>query len=133
MNKRRIMLADDESYITSVLAAKLESLGDAVDVVANGEEGFLTACEILPDLIVSDFQMPLCSGYEMAVKLRENPATSSIPVILLTARGHLLSAEELAKTNIKKVLDKPFSARELLGHIDALVGRPGDAGLKQSA
>ena len=60
----------------------------------------------------------------MAVKLKQNESTAHIPVLMLTARGHLLSAEELAKTNICALMAKPFSARELVGRIEELIGPP---------
>ena len=69
--------------------------------------------------------MPVLSGYEMAVKLKENPETCAIPVLMLTGRGHLLSDEQLARTNIRYLLSKPFSAKSLLAKIDDLIGPPG--------
>jgi DNA-binding response OmpR family regulator len=57
--------------------------------------------------------------------LKREQKTSSLPVIMLTARGHHLSPEQLAMTNIRMLLPKPFSARELLEHVDELMSRGG--------
>lgn len=124
MANRKILLADDEAYVTSILAMKLQQLGDEVVIASDGQESFDLACEHMPRLVVTDFQMPNLSGYEMAVKLKENEATAHIPVLMLTARGHLLSAAELAKTNICGLMPKPFSARELIGRIEEIIGPP---------
>lgn len=124
MRPRKILLADDETYVTSLVAAKLRNLGDEVHIACDGEEAFSMACDLLPDLIVTDFQMPVMSGYEFACALRSSHAAREIPVIMLTARGHLLSPGELAKTNIQQLLAKPFSAKELVTKIEDLIGPP---------
>jgi len=74
------------------------------------------------DLIVSDFQMPLLSGFDLCVRLREEPKTAQIPVIMLTARGHRLAASQLAQTNIKHLLPKPFSTKDLLTKVEEILG-----------
>jgi DNA-binding response OmpR family regulator len=122
---RNILLADDEAYVTSILAHKLQQLGDQVTVASDGQEALDLAIKLNPSIVVSDFQMPLLSGYEMAVKLKENAVTSGVPVLMLTARGHLLSDEQLALTNIRHLLSKPFSAKSLIAKIEDLIGPPG--------
>jgi CheY-like chemotaxis protein len=121
---RHILLADDEAYVTSILAHKLRQLGDEVIVASDGQESFDLACKHRPQIVVSDFQMPVLSGYEMAMKLKQNADTAAIPVLMLTGRGHLLSAEQLAMTNIRHLLEKPFSAKSLLAKITEVIGPP---------
>ena len=111
---RNILLVDDEAYVTTVLSDKFKHLGDQVKIADNGEAGLAMALEMIPDVIVTDYQMPLLSGYDMAVRLRSDARTRNVPVIMLTARGHHLSPQQLAMTNIKHLLNKPFSAREVL-------------------
>jgi two-component system phosphate regulon response regulator PhoB len=119
---RTILLADDEAYVTSVISHKLQQLGDRVIVASDGEEAFELACQHKPSMIVTDFQMPVLSGFEMALLLKRTEQTSQIPVLMLTARGHLLSEAELAQTNIRALLAKPFSAKALIAKIDELIG-----------
>jgi CheY-like chemotaxis protein len=121
---RRILLADDEAYVTSVISHKLQQLGDDVIVASDGQEAFELASQHRPDIVVSDFQMPVLSGFEMALLLKRCEQTTMIPVLMLTARGHLLSEPELAQTNIRALLSKPFSAKALLGKIEELIGPP---------
>ncbi len=118
---KTILIVDDEPHIVHIIRYKLERSGYRVEVADDGEAGFETAQTLDPDLIVTDFQMPVLSGYEMCVKLHASELTADTPVIMVTARGHKLSAEELEKTNIRQMLCKPFSARELLDVIGELL------------
>ena len=124
---RTILLADDEAYITSVISHKLQQLGDRVILASDGQEAFDLATKHRPDLVVTDFQMPVLSGFEMAMKLKQSPPTMTTPVMMLTARGHLLSKEQLAQTNIRCLLDKPFSAKVLVAKVQELIGPPSSA------
>lgn len=122
MTGPRILVCDDEAHILHVLSAKLRNNGFEVYSAADGEEGLELAARHQPDLIITDYQMPLLSGLEMCAKLRADPKLSGIPVVMLTARGFSLEAKELAETNIRQVLTKPFSPREVLQLARNLVG-----------
>ena len=110
----KILIADDEPHVTYVVRYKLEKAGYEVFTATNGKDAYEIACAELPDAIVTDFQMPGCSGFEMATRLRANAETANIPVIMLTARAHKLKPSEIAETNIQHLMDKPFSPTELL-------------------
>ncbi len=113
----KLLVVDDEPYLTELVAQSLERAGYAVTVCSDGEEALEAARRERPDLIVSDYQMPLMDGFALAVRLKETAETSHIPVIMLTARGHRLSPTELARTNIRELMPKPFSARQLKARI----------------
>lgn len=117
-----ILLADDEAHITCVVAAKLRGVGFAVVTARDGEEALDLALRSPPDLVITDLQMPRLSGLELACRLRENPSTASVPVIMLTARGYIAETHELARTNIRRMMSKPFSAREVVRHVTELLG-----------
>ena len=121
MDGKTLLLVDDEQHITHLLAHKLKQTGATVITAVDGQEGFNLACDHEPELVVTDFQMPVLNGYDMSVKLRANQMTAHIPLIMLTARGHGLSAEKLAQTNIKHLMSKPFSARDLIAKIGQLI------------
>jgi two-component system, OmpR family, alkaline phosphatase synthesis response regulator PhoP len=108
-----IVVAEDEPAIRLVLASKLKQAGYTVLPAANGEEALQIARSILPDLIITDFQMPRMDGLAMARILHESEATRSIPLIVLSARGHRLGSEDVGGTNVIHVLMKPFSMREV--------------------
>jgi CheY-like chemotaxis protein len=91
-------------------------------IATNGEEAFELARTHRPDMIVTDFQMPVMSGYELSIALRNTRATAAIPVLMITARGHMLSPDDLEKTNIKAMMCKPFSPRHVLERILSILG-----------
>lgn len=122
MNAHRILVCDDEPHIVHVVAMKLRNGGFDVLTAADGEEAFGLACESVPDLVVTDYQMPVLSGLELCAKLRAESKTCEIPIIMLTARGFSLSEDDLEGTNIRKVLPKPFSPREVLASVRELLG-----------
>lgn len=120
--QRLILVVDDEAHITHVVALKLSNAGYKVLTAGDGEEAFDIAVAERPDLIITDLQMPYMSGLELAKKLRRQAETDSTPVLMLTARGYALDQSELGQTNIKGVMSKPFSPREVLDRTRAVLG-----------
>jgi CheY-like chemotaxis protein len=133
MGRRTILVADDEPYLTFMLATRLREHGADVIVAGDGEEALRLAREHHPDLILTDFQMPVLSGLELARKLLEQPDTAEIPVLLLTARGHRLPAAELVATNIRHLIAKPFSTKELIAIVSELCGLDQSEGRAKAA
>ncbi len=121
MNHTRILVADDEAHIVQVLSVKLRNAGYEVITAVDGEEAFELACQNSPQLIITDFQMPYMTGLELCKALAAKPATSGIPVVILTARGYALEDADLAIGNIRKVLAKPFSPRNVLQLVEELI------------
>ncbi len=111
---KKILVVDDEKHILHVVSLKLKNAGYEVITAGDGEEGYETACEETPDLIITDFQMPYMTGMEMSRELQKTAETREIPILMLTARGYALTEEDLAAVNIKHSISKPFSPRELL-------------------
>lgn len=118
MAQHRILIADDEAYVTTTLSGKFRAAGYEVMTASDGAEAFETAASFLPDLIISDFQMPVLCGYEMSLKIAADARTHGIPIFLLTSRGHVLSEDELSRGNIVTVIAKPFSFRDLIARAD---------------
>ncbi|MEX2672419.1 MAG: response regulator [Phycisphaeraceae bacterium] len=117
-----ILVVDDESHIVNVVSLKLRNAGFTVVTASDGEEAFELAQQCLPELIITDYQMPFLSGLEMCEKLKQTPATAHIPALMLTARGFSLTQADLAPTNVVGVLSKPFSPREIVKRVQELVG-----------
>lgn len=125
MNVKTVLVADDEAHILHLVAFKLAQAGLRVITAADGEEAYEMACEHTPDLVVTDLQMPLLSGIELGTRLRSTESTSRIPVLMVTARPHLVTEEELSRTNIRAVMCKPFSPREFLDTVQGMLGQSG--------
>ena len=118
MPDKNILVVDDEIHIVQVVAIKLRNNGYNVTTAEDGRSALECIHKSKPDIIVTDFQMPAMSGLEMVEKIRDNPETADIPVIMLTARGFAINEEAKSKLKILRCLSKPFSPRELLKNIE---------------
>ncbi len=118
---KKILVADDEVHIIHVVAIKFRNNGYEVISADNGAEAYELACKEKPDIIVTDYQMPVMTGLELVEKLRENDQTKDIPVILLTARSFAISKEQQETLQISGCLSKPFSPKELLGNVEDIL------------
>ena len=121
MADKKVLVVDDEIHIIHVVAIKLRNNGYEVISAENGAEAFKLACEEKPDIVVTDFQMPVMTGVELVEKLRQNEATKDIPVIMLTARGFAIKDEQKEDLQISEFLSKPFSPKELLRSIEDIL------------
>lgn len=116
-----VLIADDEPHIRHLVGVKLKTAGFNVLVASNGQDCLDLAREHRPQLIVTDYQMPVLSGFEMSQALASDEDTASIPVILLTARGHKLSEDDLSTTSIRMVVDKPFGPTDLINRVKGML------------
>lgn len=121
MADKKVLVVDDEIHIVHVVAIKLRNNGYEVISASNGAEAFDLACGEKPDIIVTDYQMPIMSGLELVTKLRGNEATKDIPVILLTARSFAIDDSTKDELQISECLSKPFSPKELLRSIEDIL------------
>lgn len=121
MVDKKVLIVDDEIHIVHVVAIKLRNNGYEVISADNGAEAFDLALKEKPDIIVTDFQMPLMTGMELVEKLRQHPETRDIPVIMLTARSFAIPQEQQENLQISGCLSKPFSPKELLGNIEDIL------------
>ena len=127
---RRVLIVDDEPAVREMLAVALEMAGFEVTEADNAATALNQVASSIPDLMLIDRMMPQVSGLELCRKLRRNPDTASIPLILLTARG-----EEDAKIKGLEVADdyitKPFSPRELVARLKAILRRTTPKGIEE--
>jgi CheY-like chemotaxis protein len=120
-NNKTILVADDESHILHVVSLKLRNAGYRVVTARDGQEAFELAQAEKPDLLITDYHMPQLSGLELCQKLKQTPETSSIPAIMLTARGYHLEPNDTEKNGILRMLSKPFSPRHLLATVNEVL------------
>ena len=118
MAPKKVLVVDDEIHITHVVTIKLRNNGYEVISAENGAEAFDLVCEEAPDIIVTDFQMPIMTGLELVQKLRQTEQTKDIPVIMLTARSFSIDKEQQKELGISELVSKPFSPRELLRTVE---------------
>ena len=112
----RILVADDNADMRSYLKDILQPTWN-VETVADGEAALATASLNPPDLILSDVMMPKMDGFELVERLKENPKTKGVPIVLLSARAGEESRIEGLKFGADDYLVKPFSAKELVARV----------------
>ena len=123
MPDAQILVVDDEPDILSVLVYHLSREGYRVATAVNGPGALTTAEAEHPDLIILDLMLPGMDGYEVLQRLRSSESTSSMPVILLTARREEDERVKGFEVGADDYITKPFSARELTLRVDALLRR----------
>ncbi len=114
-----IILADDNADMRSYVARLLQEQGYDVTTVSDGEAALAAVREHRPDLVLTDIMMPGLDGIGLLSALREDQQTSTIPIILLSARAGEEARVEGLKYGADSYLTKPFSARELLARVGA--------------
>ena len=119
----RILIVEDEEPLTMMLRYNLEAEGYAVDTAARGDEAEIKLSENPPDLVVLDWMLPGLSGIELCRRVRARPATSRLPIIMLTARGEEGERVRGLATGADDYIVKPFSLPEFIARIGALLRR----------
>ena len=115
----KVLLCDDECHILRAAEIKLSRSGFDVTCAHDGQQAWEIIQQSPPDILVTDLQMPRMDGLELSRRVRENPATRTLPILVLSAKGFEPSHRELAaKHGALAFLPKPFSPRELLKCIE---------------
>ena len=117
----RVLWADDDPMIRSVMATNLEAEGFDVETVADGDAAYEAAVHNCPDILVLDIMMPGRDGYAVLRDLRLNPATAEVPVVLLSAKATDAEVWEGWKAGADYYITKPFNPTELTSFIDHLM------------
>ena len=119
--KAKVLVVDDEKDLVEVISSQLRNGGYEVIAAYGGDEGLQKAIDETPDLIILDIIMPAMDGFQVLQKLRNDPRTSQLPVIMLTQRRDtkdIFKAKELWSTDY---ITKPFSLEKLLQMVDRYV------------
>lgn len=122
MAKGRILVVDDEIYIVHILDFSLGMEGYEVITALDGELALEKARTEKPDLIVLDIMMPKLDGYETCKRLKADPITKDMPVILLSAKGRNVDQKVGFEVGADDYITKPFSPRKLVERINAILG-----------
>jgi len=123
-----VLVVDDESAIREMIRFALSKSGMAVQCAASGKEALVKINQKSPDILLLDWMMPNMSGPELTRRLRKNPVTDNIPIIMLTAR--ISEDDKVAGLNAgaDDYIIKPFSPRELIARINAVLRRADPGG-----
>src|SRR3954468_23040871 len=118
-----VLVVDDDPFIARLLEIELKAAGYEVRVGGDGEEALGLAEQGVPDLVLADVMMPKMDGFELTRRLRQDPRTASVSIIMLTARG--LSSDKLEgfSAGADDYIVKPFDTPELLARVRGVLRR----------
>lgn len=123
MTKAKLLLVEDDMALTELLIWHFEREEFNVKHTADGEEALLLARENPPDLVLLDWMIEGISGLEVCRRLRRMPDTANVPIIMLTARGEEEDRVRGLETGADDYVTKPFSPRELVARVGAVLRR----------
>ncbi|MBG0775124.1 MAG: response regulator transcription factor [Desulfovibrionaceae bacterium] len=128
MDKQTVLIVEDDEDISQLLAFNLEGAGFKALAAADGLRGLELAREKKPDLVILDIMLPGMDGFEVCKELKRDAATIGVPVIMLTARGEEVDRIVGLELGADDYVVKPFSPRELLLRVRAILKRAAPAG-----
>lgn len=123
MSKKQILVVEDEEDILALIHFNLVKNGFRVECAMNGEEGYRKARDLRPDLVLLDLMLPGMNGLEVCKRLREDPGSKDIPVIMLTARGEERDVVKGLDLGADDYIAKPFSPQVLVARVNAVLRR----------
>jgi two-component system phosphate regulon response regulator PhoB len=119
----RILVVEDEKDLQEVISYNLRQAGHAVSVVSNGRDALAAVADYRPDILLLDLMLPDLSGIEVCRKLKGETATREIPIIMVTAKGDEVDRVVGFELGADDYVVKPYSLRELLLRVDAVLRR----------
>ena len=125
MSEKRILVVDDEAPIRDMLAMALEAVGYQVMQAESAQEAHGIIVDDTPDLVLLDWMMPGTSGIELLRRLKHSELTRSLPVVMLTAKTEEDNTIAGLDAGADDYISKPFSPRELVSRVKAVLRRTG--------
>jgi two-component system phosphate regulon response regulator PhoB len=123
MSKPKLLLVEDDLALAELLQYRFESQGYSVRSTPDGDEALVLAAEDVPDLVILDWMIEGTSGIEVCRQLRRSKRTSKLPIIMLTARGAEEDRIRGLEVGADDYVTKPFSPRELVARVSAVLRR----------
>lgn len=120
-----IIVVEDDIDICEIVQFNLEAEGYNVTLIHDGEKGFDYLLDNPPDLLILDLMLPCMNGLEIAKLLRQHPHTSSLPILMLTARAEETDIVRGFEKGADDYVTKPFRPKELIARVQALLRRAG--------
>ncbi len=121
---KKVLIADDEPNIVASLEFLMEQAGFEVRVAANGEQALELAASFRPDLVLLDIMLPKKSGYEVCQRLKSDPATRDMKVVMVSAKGRDVEVAKGVELGADAYVVKPFSTRELVAKVREMLASP---------
>ncbi|MBA3268311.1 MAG: response regulator [Acidimicrobiia bacterium] len=121
--RTRVLVVDDDPVILELLRINFEIEGFEVISASDGQEGLERATTDHPDVILSDIMMPRLDGLQLLTRLKDDPATADLPVVLLSAKAQKAEVDEGLALGADDYVTKPFDPLELLDRVNAALDK----------
>ncbi|NWG92733.1 MAG: phosphate regulon transcriptional regulator PhoB [Parvularculaceae bacterium] len=123
MAKTKVLIVEDEEAIATLLDYNLTREEFDVRIAVDGEDALMKLQEFHPDIAIIDWMLPKISGIEVCRRVRQNPDTKNLPIIMLTARSEEADRIRGLETGADDYMTKPFSTAELIARVKAVLRR----------
>ncbi|HET9687388.1 MAG TPA: response regulator [Pseudolabrys sp.] len=119
-----VLIVDDEPNIVLSLQFLMKKNGFEVRTAKDGEEAMAEISRAAPDLVLLDVMMPKIDGFSICKQIRANPEWKDMRIIMLTARGRDVEREKGLALGADDYITKPFSTKDAIARVEAMLGRP---------
>ncbi len=130
--RRKILVVEDDPDQLEAIRGNLKEAGFAIGTATNGVDALVKTRSVSPDLIVLDLMLPQLNGLDICKTLREDPATASIPVIMLTGMDSYFTRVAGFEAGINVFLTKPYHPEELISKVEELLTSTAPTGGKST-
>ncbi len=130
MSEKTVLIVDDEAPIREMIAVALEMADYACLEASNARDAYTAIVDQRPDMILLDWMLPETSGIELARRLKRNESTAEIPIIMLTAKSEEDNKVQGLEIGADDYITKPFSPRELVARLKAVLRRATPQGIE---
>jgi DNA-binding response OmpR family regulator len=126
--QRKVLVVEDDPDQLEVIRSTLKAAGFAIGTAANGIDALVKTRSVAPDLIVLDLMLPGLNGFDICESLKQDPATASVPIIMLTGMHGQFGRFAGLEAGASEFLFKPFDPDQLIAKVEELLSRAGKAG-----
>jgi DNA-binding response OmpR family regulator len=132
-DKLRVLVVEDEPLLSEMITKSLKLEGYHVETAVTGEDGLKKVKDLNPDLVLLDVLLPKIDGWEVLTRLRDDPRTKDLPIIMLTALADEKSKVQGLRGGADDYVTKPFSALELMARVEVVLKRTERAPYRETA
>ncbi|MCC6215407.1 MAG: response regulator [Polyangiaceae bacterium] len=131
--RERVLVVDDSAAIRHLVADCLRRQGFRVETAVDGQDGLEKATREAPDLVLTDYDMPRMTGFELVVALRRQPATRDLPIVMLTARDTRRDQAQMRAAGLTSYLVKPFGTDKCIAIVERVLAETRLARYKEAS
>jgi DNA-binding response OmpR family regulator len=121
--RKKILVVEDDPDLVELLSFNLRACGFVVSTADNGVDGLKKARSIIPDLILLDLMLPQLDGFGVCEVLRRDPATTAVPIIMVTAMSSQFARLAGLEAGANDYITKPFSPKQLIARVREMLAR----------